>query len=423
MPQGISTNRRITNQAVSCLRQRGIEFVCRYYSTTTHQPQKRLTQQEALDIIRNGMRLVTVYEDSPTNADYFSLRRGQLDGAAAHTDAQQIQQPANSAIYFAVDYDATTATTHGGITEYFRGVKDGLSAAAGVSPIYEVGVYGSGRVCRWIKEQQHLATYSWLAESTGWAESDTYSDPNIKQSIANHDLCGLQGGVDGEYENNIASASYGGFPVPTMPGEAVPPVAEAGWTAEGRPSPYVNTLVTLARQQYDTYHQVTENDAPLSQQIRKYWEDIDFTFPGVSTPWSAVFVSWCMRTAGANATEFRVSTAHSRFVNWAIQNQLSKQGLFRAHRLDEYRPTLGDIIQNNRGGQNLTYDFAAEHQAYESHSAIVVDVQTDTAEKFVRTVGGNEGNTVGLKRIALNPDGFVIQRNPNPFICIIQNLK
>src|SRR5438132_204738 len=69
-----------------------------------------------------------------------------------------------------------------------------------------------------IKEQQHLATYSWLAESTGWAESETYTDPNIKQSIANHNLCDLQGGVDGEYENNIASASYGGFTVPTMSG-------------------------------------------------------------------------------------------------------------------------------------------------------------------------------------------------------------
>jgi hypothetical protein len=306
---------------------------------------------------------------------------------------------------------------------------------AGPGAIYEVGVYGSGRVCRWIKEQQHLATYSWLAESTGWAESDAYTNPNIKQFIAKQDVCDLQGGVDGEYEDNIASATYGGFPAPTMRREVVPPLADAGPPVGGiefaaasaiagsGPSLYVNTLLTLARQQYNDYHQVIENDAPLRQQIRKYWEDIGFTFPGVSTPWSAVFVSWCMRTAGANATEFRVSTAHSRFAYWAIHNQFRNQGLFRGHRLDEYAPALGDIIQNNRGGQNLTYDFAAEHEAYESHSAIVVEVSTDTSGKFVRTVGGNEGNTVGLKRIALNSEGFVRQRDPNPYICIIQNLK
>jgi len=189
------------------------------------------------------------------------------------------------------------------------------------------------------------------------------------------------------------------------------------------PSTYVTALVALARKQYDDFDQFTEDDPPLRAQIRRYWEGIGFDFPGISTPWSAVFVSWCMRTAGASPDQFKVSTAHSRFVFWAIQNQLNNRGFFRGHPLTNHPPALGDIIQNNRGGQSLTYDFARAHEGYESHSAIVVEVGSDSAGKFARTVGGNENNSVGLKRVSLTSAGFIQQRPSNPFICVIQNLK
>jgi hypothetical protein len=420
MSKGISTNRRVT-ALVRCLREQGIEFVCRYYSRTTQQPEKRLTPAEAAAILAERMRIVAVYEDGPTSARYFSRERGGLDGAAAFRFAQEIRQPSGTAIYFTVDYDATASTTSGRITEYFEGVKEALDAAAGQAE-YEIGVYGSGRVCARIKEETHLAKYSWLAESTGWAGSRDYATWNIKQSIASARLCGLR---PADYEDNETTDDFGAFSAASMEPERLrrDDVPKQGEKNAAAPTDYVTNLAALARQQFDDFHQFDENDPPLRAEIRKYWTEIGFEFPGVSTPWSAVFVSWCMRTAGASPEEFKASTAHSRFVFWAIQNQLNNRGLFRGHPLTGHRPGLGDIVQNNRGGQSLTYDFARAHQAYESHSAIVVEVGTDRDGRFVRTVGGNEGNSVGLKRVPLTADGFVQQRDSNPFICVIRTLK
>lgn len=54
MSKGISTNRSVTQRA-ACLRQAGETFVCRYYSTTTHDNEKRLTGPEAQAISAAGM--------------------------------------------------------------------------------------------------------------------------------------------------------------------------------------------------------------------------------------------------------------------------------------------------------------------------------------------------------------------------------
>src|SRR5205807_572104 len=208
MSKGISTNRRVI-ALVRCLRERGIEFVCRYYSRTTKQSEKRLTPVEAAAILAEKLRIVAVYEDGPTNAAYFSRKRGRQDGISAFDSAQKIGQPGGSAIYFTVDYDAEADTVEGQITEYFEGVKEGLAGETR----YEIGVYGSGRVCNRIKEERGLAKYSWLAESTGWAGSRDYATSNIKQSIASSGLCGLPGGVEGDYENNETSGDFGAFPL------------------------------------------------------------------------------------------------------------------------------------------------------------------------------------------------------------------
>ena len=46
MRRGLSTNRNVTSKA-ACLKQSGIDFIFRYYSRTTLQPEKRLTLAEA----------------------------------------------------------------------------------------------------------------------------------------------------------------------------------------------------------------------------------------------------------------------------------------------------------------------------------------------------------------------------------------
>lgn len=187
------------------------------------------------------------------------------------------------------------------------------------------------------------------------------------------------------------------------------------------PSQFQLRFARSAELQYTKYRYLRENQSPLQEQIQKYWRDLQFNFPGVSTPWSAVFVSWCALQAGASAHEFPFSARHGDYINTFISNAKNKKGGFMAHRLETYAPKVGDILHNNRSGNSFTYDYAAKHVKYESHSAIVTEVGVDTHGGYLRTVGGNETDAVGIKEVRLNRKGFV--HNPQGlYISIVETL-
>ena len=62
-----------------------------------------------------------------------------------------------------------------------------------------------------------------------------------------------------------------------------------------------------------------------------------------------------VRRAGATSAEFKFAAAHSRFVHAAIKNADSDTGVFRGFPVTDYAPRVGDIIQNNRNGNNFTF--------------------------------------------------------------------
>lgn len=189
------------------------------------------------------------------------------------------------------------------------------------------------------------------------------------------------------------------------------------------PSPFCQKLADIAENQYNKYHLIDENDEPLSSQIEKYWTDLGFDFPGVGEAWSAVFVSWCVNQAGTTKSEFTFTAAHAKFVFDAIANQQANKGVFRAQEVSAYVPKIGDIIQSNRLGKKYTYKYAATHDAYKSHSALVIETGIDSLGKYALTIGGNESDSVRNKIVRLDNSGLVQQREANPFICVIQNLK
>lgn len=188
-------------------------------------------------------------------------------------------------------------------------------------------------------------------------------------------------------------------------------------------TPYVNSLVDIAKKQFTLYAAHVETDAVLAPQIEKYWKYLGLEFPGVATAWSAVFVSWCVKQAGAVQSEFMFSAAHSVFVHKAIANRVNHTGVFRGYDFNEVEPNLGDILQNNRLGHTYNYAFAGKEMYYFSHSAIVIEKGTDADGSYIITVGGNESNSIRTKRIALGNDGKIKQRTSEPFICLIQNTK
>jgi hypothetical protein len=115
--------------------------------------------------------------------------------------------------------------------------------------------------------------------------------------------------------------------------------------------------------------------------------------------------------------------AHAVFVNQAIKNASNGEGVFRAFDITAQKPAVGDIIQNNRRGHKFDFAFASTHTKYESHSAIVVEVGQDTQGGFAFCIGGNENDSVRRSVVRLNANGFIKQRDGNPFICVIKNLK
>ena len=125
--------------------------------------------------------------------------------------------------------------------------------------------------------------------------------------------------------------------------------------------------------------------------------------------------------AGATAAQFKFSAAHSQFVFQAIANATAGVGVFHGHVLTGYAPKLGDILQNNRSGNNFDFAFAAAHSSYESHSAIVIEVGADAKGKYLRTIGGNEADSVGMKEVRLNSAGLVVNSS-GLYIAAIETL-
>jgi hypothetical protein len=187
-------------------------------------------------------------------------------------------------------------------------------------------------------------------------------------------------------------------------------------------SAYANEIARVAEKEYDDFHFDSEDDPPLTARIKDYWAGAGFPFPGVGTPWSAVFISFCAKTAGATAAEFLFNPQRSQFIQKFLQNAKAGTGVFRAFPIATYAPQVGDIIQNNRGN-NFDYAHAEANSSYPSHTAIVIETGTDAEGPYAMTVGGNESDSVRKKLVRLTGSGHVKQRPTNTYICVVQNLK
>lgn len=121
-----------------------------------------------------------------------------------------------------------------------------------------------------------------------------------------------------------------------------------------------------------------------------------------ANPWSAVFVSWVMRTAGAG-NSFRYSRAHREYIRAARGNRVNNVvgNPFWAYRATEIAPQIGDLVCAWRGGTAVDYDSIAQPGEWKTHCDIVVDVRSGS----IRVVGGNVNQDVGEKTLRTLADG------------------
>lgn len=176
MASGFDTTAN-AGQLAHLIKSTGYDFVGRYLSKSTW---KLISPQEAAALKAAGLSIVLVYEDGPTSAIYFSSGRGTSDAARSIAQARALGAPRGTAIYFAVDYDASAADVTGPIAAYFKEVAATLAAD---SSGYVVGIYGSGRACQAISTAGS-AHFTWRAQSTGWAGYQLSLPWSITQGIA-----------------------------------------------------------------------------------------------------------------------------------------------------------------------------------------------------------------------------------------------
>jgi hypothetical protein len=220
MSRGISTTVNV-GKIARCLKSEGLDFVIRYYSAGGW---KRMDLPEAVALSAAGLQLVSVYEDGPRKGQqngYFTARRGANHGRNAYQYASDvIHQPWGSTIYFAIDWDYTKKADISSIIDYFHAVQASMVQESEGQPNYKVGVYGSGMICRTIKDEHRLAAHSWLAGSPGWTEFEEYKrsrSAEIVQIFRDEQICGIKSDRSGtaDYEYNEANDEYGAFTLPT----------------------------------------------------------------------------------------------------------------------------------------------------------------------------------------------------------------
>ena len=147
----------------SRLKNRPISFIARYL--------RDLSRTEAHAVSDSGLLIVSCWElGHPTERAYFTRSQGSIDGGHAFAKAKAIGQPANTPIYFAVDYDASLRQDKAAILDYFEGVREAYNTYYIRDTTYAIGVYGNGCVLEWCRTQG-IASFFWQAFAPGWCNN------------------------------------------------------------------------------------------------------------------------------------------------------------------------------------------------------------------------------------------------------------
>lgn len=161
-----------------------------------------------------------------------------------------------------------------------------------------------------------------------------------------------------------------------------------------------------------------EHTSPFFKFIGEFWKALD---PGSQLDgrnrdhfWSAAFISFIVRKAGYQG--FKFSEAHATYIHDAIKKRKANDASapFWGFRLTEHRPQLGDLVA---GWRKIPRTFDNLPQGFfPSHTDVVVEVRPGE----IRTLGGNVAQSVSMKMMQLDGNGFLV--GMQPFAVLRNNL-
>jgi hypothetical protein len=138
--------------------------------------------------------------------------------------------------------------------------------------------------------------------------------------------------------------------------------------------------------------------------------------------WSAAFVSYVMRMAGAGS-RFPYSETHADYINAARRHGMGLEPgtALTAERVEIYAPQRGDLICYWRGRRPVTYDDLPTDHRFGGHCDFVVAIKPGELD----VIGGNVDNAVAMKHIPATaddhlagPDGIVLDPDHNYFVVL-----
>lgn len=199
--KGIDCATALTLDKAKAIASLGYKFVSRYLVPANY-AWKRLTKTEADALTQAGLQIISVWETSANRAAA-GAAAGQIDGPLALKEAQTVGQPAGTAIYFAVDYDAQPAD--------FNAIENYLRALAAALPGYAIGVYGPFAV---VEEMARRAACKHFWQTYAWSRGQRSSHANIYQYQNAANVAGIQADLDESFgsEGFWSTAPAGPFP-------------------------------------------------------------------------------------------------------------------------------------------------------------------------------------------------------------------
>lgn len=169
-------------------------------------------------------------------------------------------------------------------------------------------------------------------------------------------------------------------------------------------------LVKLATQEWLRWNKghLKESNPNMRSVLEDYWRKGVGWLPSdpqwwSAHAWSAAFISWLMRKAGAGKA-FKYAAAHAVYTKAAKDNRLANNdNPFKAYRVNEAKPEVGDLVCKSRAGSGANYENI--RPGLKTHCDVVVEVQPGR----LTTIGGNVGQSVSTTHVRTDANGYINQ--------------
>lgn len=164
----------LTAAKAKTLYDNGYRYIGRYLTGTYNGGiSKAITREEAEIIFDAGLNFFPIYQTSANSNSYFTSAQGTKDAKAAIAAAAALGVPANTIIYFAVDYDCLDYQITSNVIPYFESVHEVMS-----NSIYRTGIYGTRNACTRVSDKGYACSSFVGDMSTGFSGNLGFSMPD-----------------------------------------------------------------------------------------------------------------------------------------------------------------------------------------------------------------------------------------------------